>query len=234
MSGALAGLLTEALRPLRHEVESVDGGSCSASELLTIAERVRRRLIDSHVRINEPVLLRIGNRPADLGALLGVWQAGAVATPVHVTAAPATVVALLKSTGARFVVDSDQFEVGGDVAPPDRPLLQGAALIIFTSGSTGQPKGAVLSHERFSSKLAALGRLLKLRAGDAVLLPLQLTFSFGMWVALLALHSGARLILVPKFSSNAVARGLGAGATVLAGVPSMYRTLLADPAFAMP
>src|SRR5262249_18509889 len=89
-------------------------------------------------------------------------------------------------------------------------------------------------HEPLARKLAVLVRLLKFRPDDTVLVPLQLTFIFGLWVALLALHSGARLILVPKFSGDAIGHGLAAGATVLAGVPSMYRTLLAARAFGMP
>src|SRR5262249_21935130 len=98
-----------------------------------------------------------------------------------------------------------------------------------TSGSTGEPKGAVLGHSRFAGKLDVLDALLGLRADDAVLLPLQLNFIFGLWVSLLALRRGARLALVPKFSREAIGGGLG-DATVLAGVPSMYRTLLAEAA----
>jgi acyl-CoA synthetase (AMP-forming)/AMP-acid ligase II len=60
-----------------------------------------------------------------------------------------------------------------------------------------------------------------------VLVPLQLTFIFGLWVSLLALMKGARLVLVPKFARLTMERGL-ADATVLAGVPSMFRALLAD------
>src|SRR5262249_7185050 len=76
-------------------------------------------------------------------------------------------------------------------------------------------------------------RLLALRADDVVLVPLQLTFIFGLWVSLLALMRGARLVLVPKFSRGAIAHGL-ADASVLAGVPSMFRTLLGDAAPSAP
>src|SRR5205085_11928168 len=54
-------------------------------------------------------------------------------------------------------------------------------------------------------------------------------FIFGLWVSLLALMRGARLVLVPKFSRDVMEQGL-ANATVLAGVPSMFRTLLAGSA----
>jgi long-chain acyl-CoA synthetase len=70
-----------------------------------------------------------------------------------------------------------------------------------------------------------LDRLLNIAPSDVVLSPLQLVFIFGLWVSLLTLMKGARLILVPKFTADAMAHGL-AEATVLAGVPSMFRTLL--------
>jgi long-chain acyl-CoA synthetase len=66
-----------------------------------------------------------------------------------------------------------------------------------------------------------------------VLSPLQLTFIFGLWVSLLTLMKGARLVLVPKFTGDAIGRGL-VEATVLAGVPSMFRALLADSAVPAP
>src|SRR5262249_32289875 len=118
-------------------------------------------------------------------------------------------------------------------APPERPLLRDGALVIFTSGSTGEPKGVVIGHRPFAHKLAVLDRLLGLRADDVVLLPLQLPFIFGLWVSLLALMRGARLVLVPRFSREVMGRGL-ADATVLAGVPSMFRALVADSAPSAP
>ena len=117
--------------------------------------------------------------------------------------------------------------------PPDRALLRDAALVIFTSGSTGEPKGVVIGHRRLADKLTVLDRLLNITANDVVLLPLQLVFIFGLWVSLLTLMKGARLILVSKFTEDAMARG-PAEATVLAGVPSMFRTLLTYPQITVP
>jgi long-chain acyl-CoA synthetase len=78
-----------------------------------------------------------------------------------------------------------------------------------------------------------LDRLLNIEADDVVLSPLQLVFIFGLWVSLLTLMKGARLILAPKFNGEAIVRGLEQ-ATVLAGVPSMFRTLLAHSGVAVP
>ncbi len=228
MSAALADMVAGALARGRHPVESADRESVAPADLSVLAARAASALVDSAVRPGEPVHVRIGNRPADIASLLGVWQAGAVAVPVHVAAAASTVAGLQQATGARFLLDGDRLAVCGNSAPEERPLLREAALIIFTSGSTGQPKGVVIGHQRLADKVAVLARLLAFRSDDTVLVPLQLTFIFGLWVSLLALDAGARLLLVPRFSIEALTRGLERGATVLAGVPSMYRTLLAE------
>jgi long-chain acyl-CoA synthetase len=231
MSGALAEILLDALKPAGHAVESTSGETQRGDSLLALAERVRHALAVRHVAPHEPVHISIGNRPSDLGALLGIWQAGAVAVPIHATAAASTIARVQRISRARFLLDGDRLDAIDEAPPPDRALLRDAALVIFTSGSTGEPKGVVIGHRRLADKLVVLDRLLSIGPNDVVLSPLQLVFIFGLWVSLLTLMKGARLILVPKFTAEAMARGLAA-ATVLAGVPSMFRTLLTYPGVA--
>src|SRR3954453_10720331 len=234
VSGRLAEVLGGALESARAPVTSTAGERVEPGALLTAATQVAGVLRSRDVRPDEPVLVVIGNRPADLGALLGVWLAGAVAVPAHVSAASATLCALRDATAARFLIDRQEVRALASERPPERPLLRGAALVIFTSGSTGRPKGVVIGHERFAGKLDVLGRLLRFGPDDAVVVPLQLTFIFGLWVSLLALDAGATLILMPKFSAETAARSLDAGGTVLAAVPTMLRALLSGPPIAAP
>ncbi|MGH6790907.1 MAG: class I adenylate-forming enzyme family protein [Pseudolabrys sp.] len=226
MSGALAQILGDGLKAAAR-IDSTDGEARTGAGLIALADRVAQALASQGVASDEPVLVRIGNRPADLGALLGIWRAGAVAVPLSIAAAPATFDRHKSVTGARFLVDEDRLETLGSETPPTRPLLRDAALIMFTSGTTGLPKGAVVGHARFAAKLPVLDRLLGISADDVVLVPLQLSFIYGLWVALLALMKNARLVLVPKFSVETIGGSLR-DATVIGGVPSMYRALLLD------
>lgn len=228
MSGALAQILGAGLQTAER-IDSTGGETRTGADLIALADRVAQTLARQGIAPDEPVLVRIGNRPADLGAILGVWRAGAVAVPLSVTAAPATFERHKGVTGARFLIDEDRLEAIGTKAPSPRPLLHDAALIMFTSGTTGLPKGAVVGHALFAAKLPVLDRLLGIRADDIVLVPLQLSFIYGLWVALLTLMKGARLVLVPKFNAEIIAAALRE-ATVIGGVPSMYRALLLERA----
>ena len=192
------------------------------------AANIRDRLLAGRLYPDEPVHVAIGNRATDIACILGVWEAGGVVVPFHTSALPATVNRLAAMTQARFVVDAGTVEELSTTPPSKRSLLRGAALVILTSGSTGMPKGVVLAHDRLNGKLDVLTRLLGFTAADHVVLPLQLTFIYGLWVALLTLSTGATLYLMPRFSPDSLRSYMDDGATVLAVVPSMLRTLLPD------
>ncbi|MGU3340976.1 class I adenylate-forming enzyme family protein [Methylobacterium mesophilicum] len=230
MTGALATILREGLARPGSRVDEASGPGMSGHELDAHAGLVAGLLRGAGVRPHEPVHVAIGNRALDLGTLLGVWRAGAVAVPVHRSAAALTRAAVERATRARFRIDGLGLDRMAETPPPDRPLLEGAALVVFTSGSTGAPKGVVLGHDALARKLAVLDRLLGFRPDDVVVVPLQLTFIFGIWASLLAIRFGATLVLVQKFTHATLAGQLAARATVLASVPTMLRALLADGA----
>ena len=234
MTPVLAELLVTALTGSSSYAAAPDGVAWRSAEILALAHRVTDDLGAQSIHTAEPVHVIIGNQPEDLAGLLGVWLAGAVAVPVHQTTPSKAVGRLQRVTGARFSINTGALATIADAPPAKRDLLADAALVLFTSGSTGLPKAAVVGHAQFAGKLAVLGRLLALRADDVVVVPLQLTFIFGIWVSLLTLLVGARITLMPRFSREAVGRELARGATVLAAVPSMLRMLTSDSVPAAP
>ncbi len=227
MTSTLAAALLRGLESPTAEAVSSDD-RLSGQGLLARADDLRRKLATAGLAANEPVLVEMDNRAGDLADLLGVWLAGGVGVPLH-QAAPAPVKkALAERVGNRFTLESGSLLIEGN-APPVRPLLAGAALVIFTSGSTGEPKGVVLTHDALHGKLQALSRLLRPGPSDLTLLPLQLTFVFGLWVAMQSLIAGGSLQLFKGYDAAGLTTALSRGATRLAAVPTLLRRLLDEP-----
>jgi long-chain acyl-CoA synthetase len=222
----LGELLQNALIAYPHAIAAIGAEGAAPQELVQRADEIARQLRDAGVAADEPVMMTIRTEPADLASFLGIWKVGGVAVPIHANAASITLQGVQDQTGTRFFLRDGQLHETGNSRPPPRPLLVGAALIIFTSGSTGKPKGVVIDHERFVKKLGVLLRLLEPTPSDHLVVPLQLTFIFGLWTTLLALASHARLTLVSRFSVDHLKVAFDNGATILTAVPSMLRTLM--------
>jgi long-chain acyl-CoA synthetase len=223
----LEQLLGDALAKSPGILLGSSSATLEASQIVVAARSVADALRELGVRKDELVMLIINNEPVDVVSYLGIWQAGAVAVPVHASALQANVQAMRERTGARFVLVDGKVEQWASTAGPVRKELAGAAIVVFTSGSTGKPKGVIVGHQALCFKLGVLSKLLAFETSDTVLVPLQLTFIFGIWVTLLGLLSGSKVVLIPKFTADVASRLL-ASATILSAVPTMLRALAAQ------
>ena len=224
----------------RHGAREALAGerALSYAELLAEAKAVAATLRQAGLARDEPLHVRVSNHPLDFVALFGAWLAGGVVVPVHRSSPALATAQIAARTLARLEWDAlapDPIKRLADAAPPPRAILDGGALIVFTSGSSGAPKGTVLSHRAFAGKLEANQSRLAFGAQDRTLLVLNITFSFGIWVALLTLLQGGRLRPLEKFVPAQFLGQLHAEAiTRVAVVPTMMRALILDhPAAAL-
>ncbi len=116
------------------------------------------------------------------------------------------------------------------------PQAQGAATVIatdlaaliYTSGSSGEPKGVMHSHQTMLFAVQSIAEYLRLREADRILNVLPLSFDYGLYQLLMAIHLGATLILEQGFAFpakvfDAIRREQ---ATVVPAVPTLFSMII--------
>ena len=137
------------------------------------------------------------------------------------------------------IVGWDAFagEADGDAAPPDLSAAD-LALLQYTGGTTGLPKGAMLTHANLS---AAVSSYVLWSQADGLTRPGQERFLlflplFHIYalvaVMLRAMIDGQTLLLHTRFDAETALAEIERGATVFAGVPTMWIALSQLPRFA--
>jgi amino acid adenylation domain-containing protein len=193
------------------------GGVCMPFNPQTKAEKLGALLqrTDARVLLTQASLAHVWRAAREKGgALQHVWVQGAGWTP----GAP----------GEQSWPEAAPAGFPGpwrDVAVDEDAL----ALISHTSGTTGLPKGVMLSHRNLTSITGCIAGYLPIREGDVIFSALPLSFNYGLSQLLLALSTGATLVLEKSFAFPAQALEVMARerATVFPAVPTMYAMLLA-------
>ncbi|QHO73793.1 dicarboxylate--CoA ligase PimA [Bradyrhizobium sp. CCBAU 051011] len=135
------------------------------------------------------------------------------------------------------IITYKQF-VDGVTRPATWPAIdvEDVALLQYTSGTTGLPKGAMLSHDNFTSAVSIYdvwGRPARLERNtiERVICVLPLFHIFALTVVLLSsLRRGNLVSLHQRFDVEAVMRDIEVKrATVFPGVPTMWIAIAALP-----
>ncbi|WP_285498493.1 AMP-binding protein, partial [Actinomadura sp. NBRC 104425] len=115
-----------------------------------------------------------------IGAILGVWKAGAAYLPLDAQSPAERIAFMLADSGTRVVLADRQADTALaerpastaviwldelqktpgplDGAPPADP--HGLAYVIYTSGSTGVPKGVAVTHGALANYVASVSERL--------------------------------------------------------------------------
>ncbi|MEM7346461.1 MAG: amino acid adenylation domain-containing protein, partial [Chloroflexota bacterium] len=122
-----------------------------------------------------------------------------------------------------------------DTNPDISVRPENLAYIIYTSGSTGQPKGVMNSHKAINNRLWWLQNTYPLTTDDIILQKTVFSFDASIWEIFLPLMVGSHLVLAEPDGQNdsdyLIDTIIDSQITILQGVPSFYRLLVANPRF---
>ncbi len=106
--------------------------------------------------------------------------------------------------------------------------LDDLGCIFYTSGTTGPPKGVPLTHRNLAFQIEALDNVEIVGPGDRVLLPLPLHHVYPFVVGMLTPIALGLPLLLPRalIGPHIVEATSKGGATVMIGVPRLYRALV--------
>ncbi len=104
--------------------------------------------------------------------------------------------------------------------------------VLYTSGTVGKPKGVVLTHYNLVQTALAAAEPLSLTESDRVLLAVPMFAIFGAHAAIMALTTGATLVLQDLFEPTGVLDLIEReNVTICHGVPTMFELIMREPSF---
>ncbi|OLF14223.1 hypothetical protein BLA60_03540 [Actinophytocola xinjiangensis] len=186
-------------------------------ELNARANRLARYLTDRGAVAEQQIAVALPRGADQVVAMLAVLRAGAVYVPVDTDYPPDRIGLLLGEARPALVLTEPQhLPVLPGTAPVDLlttaeavaatlpagdpatvPHPDTGAYVIFTSGSTGTPKGVVVTHRGLPSLAHTVAEHFRPGPGDRVLQFASQSFDTSVWEQVMALTTGATLVIAP-------------------------------------
>jgi acyl-coenzyme A synthetase/AMP-(fatty) acid ligase len=243
LGGMLAMVAARGQRPFAAD----PAGALDSAAFAAAAERLAHALSAAGAGPGDRVLLALEHGIGQAVGIFAVALAGAISVVAHPRLRDAQVRHLVTDSGARCAVlsparatgfvDAGAVFAGCRVLAPDAsapavplPVARPGepATILYTSGSTGAPKGIVQSHRNLVDGAEIVAGYLGLRPEDRLLGVVPLSFDYGLNQLLDAAWIGALITFHPFLSAGELlAQVADRGATVLAGVPSLWHAIAA-------
>lgn len=218
--------------------------SYTYEEMSRVIEGIQRDLKEKGYKARDHIAIMIGNEPTFIFSLYAIWAMGATAIPINPNYTKHEIQYILEQSDAKTVLVTQQHQALEAIVCPVEMVglssinnclqdihihsMADVAVILYTSGTTGHPKGAMLTHENLFENARDVAEFLGIYHDDRMITVLPVFHVFALTVSVNApLLQGATLLLQSHFSPVRIFEAANEqGATVMAGVPTMYNFLL--------
>jgi amino acid adenylation domain-containing protein len=83
---------------------------------------------------------------------------------------------------------------------PFAGIVNDLSMLVYTSGSTGFPKGVMMTHQTVDAAATSITTYLENTSDDIILNALPISFDYGLYQVLMAVRTGATLVLEKSFT----------------------------------
>jgi amino acid adenylation domain-containing protein len=167
--------------------------------------RLAELLREKGVLADDIVAIKMHRSIEMIIGIMGILKAGCAYLPIDPDYPPARIDYMLKDSGAKMLVTSNNLEAPGFPLLPATGHRQPAtslAYVIYTSGSTGNPRGVMVEHRHVANLVFGLHRSIYSRYRDNLKVVLVSPYVFDASVKQIfaALLLGHTLYIVPEES----------------------------------